>query len=239
MNIAVIFAGGTGQRMNSVSLPKQFLIVHGKPILVHTVSKFQECDQIDKIVIVSLKDYIDYVYDLAKKFDLSKVVSVVAGGTTGQESIYNGLVEAKKFATGNKDIVLVHDGVRPIIDSETIIKNINCVKENGNSITIAKSQETVLIIENDNVQAVEDRSKCFMGRAPQCFYLDDLYNAHLEAKKINKNDFIDSAMLMKHFGHILHTVLGPSNNIKVTTPLDYFMFKAMLDAKESEQIKVV
>ena len=239
MNIALIFAGGTGQRMNSVSLPKQFLIVHGKPILVHTVSHFQECNEIDKIIIVSLKDYIDEVKKLVNEFKLDKVISIVPGGKTGQESIFNGLAEAKKISNSNKDIVLVQDGVRPIIDDVTIKNNIKCVKENGNSITIAKSQETILIIENNTVTNVEDRSKCFMGRAPQSFYLDDLYNAHLKANEINKHDFIDSAMLMRYFGHNLYTVEGPSNNIKVTTPLDFFMFRAMLDAKESEQIKVV
>lgn len=239
MNIAVIFAGGTGQRMNTVSLPKQFLVVHAKPILIHTVLHFEECEEIDKIVIVSLEDYIDYTYKLLEEYNIKKVVSVVKGGNTGQESIYNGLCEAKKHSTSNKDIVLVHDGVRPIIDNETILNNIKCVKENGNSITIAKSQETILVIEGNNVVNVEDRSKCFMGRAPQSFYLVDLYQAHLKAIKDNKLNFIDSAMLMRNYGHKLFTVLGPSNNIKVTTPLDYFMFKAMLDAKESEQIKLV
>lgn len=239
MNIAVIFAGGTGKRMNSTSLPKQFLVAHGVPILIHTVMHFQKCNQIDKIVIVSLKDYIDKVHELVKQYSVTKVVSVVAGGSTGQESIYNGLVEAKKISTDKKDIVLVHDGVRPIIDEDTIVRNIECVKKNGNSITIAKSQETVLIIEGNNVEGVEDRSKCYLGRAPQCFYLDDIYNAHLKAREMNKNDFIDSAMLMKYFGHKLFVTEGPSNNIKVTTPLDYYLFKAMLDAKESEQIATI
>ena len=239
MNIALIFAGGTGQRMNSVALPKQFLIVHGKPIIVHTILHFENCSEIDKIVVVSLEDYIPKVKELKEEFNLTKVVSVVAGGKTGQESIYNGLKEAKRIQESDKDIILIHDGVRPIIDDETIKNNISCVKENGNSITIAKSQETILIIEDNDVENVLDRSKCYMGRAPQSFYLNDIYEAHLKAIEINKFDFIDSAMLMKYFGHKLHTVNGPVNNIKVTTPLDFFLFKAMLDAKESEQIKVV
>ena len=137
MNIAVIFAGGTGQRMNSVSLPKQFLIVHGKPIIVHTVSHFQECDEIDKIVIVSLADYIDTVKNLCNEYNLTKVVSVVAGGSTGQESIYNGLTEAKKISTSAKDIVLVHDGVRPIINDETI-KNKVMDSMNQQSLNVMK-----------------------------------------------------------------------------------------------------
>ncbi len=239
MNIAVIFAGGTGQRMNSVSLPKQFLIVHGKPILVHTVSHFQECNGVDKIIIVSLKEYIDKVKELVKEYSLTKVASIVAGGSTGQESIYNGLVEAKKLSTSDRDVVLIHDGVRPIIDADTIDRNIKCVLEHGSAITVAKSQETVLITDGNSIKDVEDRSKCYLGRAPQSFYLNDIYNAHQKAREMNKNDFIDSAMLMRYFNHQLFTVDGPVNNIKVTTPLDYFLFKAMLDAKESEQIKVV
>ena len=140
------------------------------------------------------------------------------------------------------DVQKLLEGLRIVSEmmtDETIKNNISCVKENGNSITIAKSQETILIIEDNDVENVLDRSKCYMGRAPQSFYLNDIYEAHLKAIEINKFDFIDSAMLMKYFGHKLHTVNGPVNNIKVTTPLDFFLFKAMLDAKESEQIKVV
>ena len=112
MNIAVIFAGGTGQRMNSASLPKQFLMIHGKPILVHTIEKFQMAEGIDKIVVVSLKDYIPMVEDLKRKFNLNKIVSIVSGGANGQESIFNGLLEAEKHSASDQDIVLIHDGVR-------------------------------------------------------------------------------------------------------------------------------
>lgn len=239
MNIAIIFAGGTGQRMNSVSIPKQFLKVHDKEIIVHTIEHFQKCEMIDKIIVVSLEDYIDKVYELKDKYRLSKICSVVKGGSTGQESIYNGLIEAKRTSLDNNDIVIIHDGVRPIIDDKTIRENIVCVKKNGSAITVAKSVETALIIEKDNVEDVIDRSKCYLGRAPQSFYLKDIFAAHEKANSMNKHDFIDSAMLMKYFGHKLFIVDGPQNNIKVTTPMDFFMFKAILDAKENEQIKLV
>lgn len=239
MNIAVIFAGGTGQRMNSVAIPKQFLVVHGKPILVHTLEKFQNCSEVDKIIVVSLESYIDTVKQYRDIFGINKLVDVVVGGATGQESIFNGLVAAKKISSSNNDIVLIHDGVRPIIDEKTIIKNIECVKANGSAITVARSIETALIVENDNVEEVIDRSKCFLGRAPQSFYLSEILEAHNKALKMGKMDFIDSAMLMKFFGKKLFTVDGPAYNIKVTTQLDFFMFKAMLDAKENEQLRLI
>ena len=239
MNIVVIFAGGTGQRMNSVSLPKQFLKVHDKPIIVHTIEKFQNTSSIDKIVVVSIASYIDEVKRLKEVYNLTKIASIVEGGASGQLSIYNGLVEAKKISTSNDDIVLIHDGVRPLIDEETINENIECVKNNGNAITISKAIETVVVINDDVVDNVLDRHFCNLARAPQSFYLKDILECHKKALNDNRTDFIDSAMLMKTYGHKLHTVLGPVNNIKITTPMDFFMFKAILDAKENEQIKIL
>lgn len=239
MNIVVIFAGGTGQRMNSVSLPKQFLKVHDKPIIVHTIEKFQNTSSIDKIVVVSIASYIDEVKRLKEVYNLTKIASIVEGGVSGQLSIYNGLVEAKKISTSNDDIVLIHDGVRPLIDEETINENIECVKNNGNAITISKAIETVVVINNDVVDNVLDRHFCNLARAPQSFYLKDILECHKKALNDGRTDFIDSAMLMKTYGHKLHTVLGPVNNIKITTPMDFFMFKAILDAKENEQIKIL
>lgn len=238
MNIAVIFAGGTGQRMNSGAIPKQFLFVHGKPIIVHTLEHFQNCEEIDKIVVVSLKDYIVKVKEYKELYGISKIVSVVEGGATGQQSIYNGLIEAQRISNDDNTIVLIHDGVRPIIDNETILKNIECVKKNGSSITVARSIETALILDGENVNEVIDRSKCYLGRAPQSFYLNEILEAHQKAISMNKYDFIDSAMMMKYFGKKLYTVEGPAYNIKVTTPLDFYLFKALLDAKENEQIRL-
>ena len=240
MNFALIFAGGTGQRMNTVSLPKQFLQVHGKEIIVHTIHHFQDCSEIDSIVIVCLADYIDFMRTLKEKYQLTKVVDIVPGGRSGQESIFNGLTSINKISSSDDDIVLIHDGVRPLITQQLVIDNIKCVKKNGTSITVAKANETVLVVNgSNNVEKVVDRAACYLGRAPQSFYFRDIYNAHLEANKIDKHDFIDSAMLMQFFGYKMYTVLGPAYNIKVTTPMDFYMFKAMLDAKENEQIKVV
>ena len=240
MNIALIFAGGTGQRMNSVSIPKQFLKVHNKPIIVHTIEKFQKASCIDSIIVVSLSSYIDEMYKLKEEYGLSKVHSIIPGGDTGQLSIYNGLIEAKKISKTDEDIVLIHDGVRPMIDETTILNNIDCVKKNGNAITISKAIETMVVVDdNGTVENVLNRNYCSMARAPQSFYLKDIYSAHVQALSNGISNFIDSAMLMKKYGAKLHTVLGRVNNIKITTPMDFFMFKAILDANETEQIKVL
>ncbi|WP_148880844.1 2-C-methyl-D-erythritol 4-phosphate cytidylyltransferase [Streptococcus sp. Marseille-P7376] len=236
MNIAIIFAGGTGQRMNSKTKPKQFLELHGKPILIYTLEQFQRHEQIDAIVLVCLSEWKDYCQDLIEKFKITKVCSIVSGGATGQESIFNGLDEAfKKFPEDS--IVLIHDGVRPLINAETISKDIECVQKNRSAITVSVASETISLRgENDTVGKIIDRSQCQIAKAPQCFILKDIYQSHLKAQEQGINDFIDSASLMSFFGYTLHTVEGPSENIKITFPSDYYVFRAILEAKENSQI---
>lgn len=238
MNIALIFAGGTGQRMNTSSIPKQFLLVHGKPIIIHTIENFQNSEAIDKIVVASLKDYIQYMFELKEKYKLSKIENVVPGGKNGQESIYNALLEISKFAK-NDDVVLIHDGVRPIVDDDTIKKNIESVKKYGSGITVTPAIEPLLILDDKNKRRVINRKFVHYERAPQSFRFKDIFEAHKMAIKENKLDFIDSGELMSHYGHDLYPIEGSINNIKVTTPMDFFMFKAMLDAKENEQINIL
>ena len=236
MNVALIFAGGTGRRMNTKSTPKQFLKVYGKPILAYTLEKFQHSHDIDAIILVSLSDWIDYAWKIVDQYRLDKVSSIVAGGATGQESIYNGLKEAERLYPSDA-IMLIHDGVRPIVEEETIAEAIASVREYGSAITVSPAIETVIISgKDDTVNRIMDRSDCFYAKAPQCFYLKDLIAAHRRAIADGIETFIDSASLMDHYGHSLHTVHGPANNIKITTPTDYYLFKALVDAKENADI---
>lgn len=234
MNYALIFAGGTGQRMNTKSKPKQFLELHGKPIIIYTIEVFENCESIDGIVVVCLKQWIPYMNTLLQKYFIKKVIDVVPGGTSGQESIMHGVMRLHELCEQDS-IVLVHDGVRPLIDENTIIDNIRCVQENGNAITVTPAVETIAIEEDDDV-AIFNRSKCRLARAPQSFVLKDLYAAHMWAKKESRFDFIDSACLMRSYGQKLHTINGPIENIKITTPMDFYIFRAIEDAKENQQI---
>lgn len=234
-NIAVIFAGGTGKRMNTKSKPKQFLELHGKPILIYTIEKFDNHPEIDGIVLVVLESWIEYCKELINRFNITKVNAIVAGGESALESQRNGLLEAKKI-WGPDSIVLIHDGVRPLIDEETITKNIECVKKYGTAITAIPAIETIAIkTETGSVGKIVERSKVEMVRAPQSFYLKDIVDAQEKAFE-EKHDFIDSASMMQYYGYTLHTVMGLPENIKITTPNDFYTFRALVDAKENSQI---
>lgn len=236
MNYALIFAGGTGQRMNTNSKPKQFLELHGKPIIIYTIEIFEKCKEIDGILIVCLEQWIPYMDLLLKKYYIKKAIDIVPGGINGQDSIFHGVCRLHELCEPDS-IVLVHDGVRPLIDEKTIEDNISCVKENGNAITVTPVVETVAIEnEDDGDISIFDRSRCRLARAPQSFRLKDLYAAHMWAQEENETDFIDSACLMRTFGQKLHTVKGPIENIKITTPMDFYIFRAIEDVKENQQI---
>ena len=183
MNIAVIFAGGTGQRMNTKTLPKQFLELHGKPILVYTLEHFEKHRQIDGIVLVCVQDWLDYCEELLQKYHIKKVKAVVPGGQSGQESIRNGLNKAAELFPQDS-VVLIHDGVRPLIDEETISKDIAGVQQNGSAITVSPAIETIALrSDTGEVGEIIERSRCQMAKAPQCFYLKDILSAHKKPSK--------------------------------------------------------
>lgn len=238
MNIAIIFAGGTGQRMNSRTRPKQFLELHNKPIIIYTIEQFEKHPMIDAIVVVCLAGWEDYLQQLLNRFYIKKVGAIVTGGQTGQESIYLGISKARELY-GTENIVLIHDGVRPLVEEETITKNVQAVNDHGNAITVSSATETIVvnnIKEENRVETIIDRQKCRYAKAPQSFYIEDIYSAHVRAIEDGKRDFIDSASMMLYYGNTLYTVEGTTTNIKITTPTDYYMFRAIIDAKENQQI---
>lgn len=236
MNIAVIFAGGVGSRMNSAGLPKQFLEVNGVPIIIHTLRVFQQSPLIDRIVVACKADYIDYLRDKLALFRLDKVGSVVPGGETGQESIYRGLLAAHEEAGGEEATVLIHDGVRPLIDLDLIRRNLESVSRFGNAVSCAPSKETVVLSgEEGTVAQVLPRDRSLFARAPQSFRLSDILAAHEKARAEGLS-FVDSCSMMLHYGHKIHTVETASQNIKITTPDDFYVFKALLSARENAQI---
>lgn len=237
MNTAVIFAGGVGSRMRSRDLPKQFLNLHDKPIIIHTLEIFENSPEIDAIVIACVREWIEYLEKLVQKFNITKVKKIVSGGKTGQDSIFNGLKAAEEIGNRNEDIVLIHDGVRPLIRTKTIHDDIVSVKEHGSAITSVKVKETVLIVDkSEKIIDVPNRAQSRLARAPQCFYLKDILEAHEKAQESGKHDFIDSCSMMQYYGHDLYLVDGPQENIKVTTPDDFYTMRALLDAREDAQI---
>lgn len=241
MNVAVVFAGGTGQRMNNKTRPKQFLELNGKPILVYTLEVFQNHDSIDAIVLVTLEEWINHCHKLVERYQLKKVQAIVPGGKTAPESTFYGLRKARDLFPEDT-IVLIHDGVRPLVDEETITKCITCTKENGSAITISPAIETITMIdpknrnENPEIIRIIERSECQLARAPQTFYLKDVLPAYESALGNSDKQFIDSATIMMHFGCKLYTIEGKPENIKITTPIDYYMFRAIIDAREKSEV---
>lgn len=228
MNYALIFAGGMGNRMGS-NIPKQFLEVDAKPILIHSVENFSNHPSIDGIVIVSIKEYIHQVQYLIDKFGVGKVMKIVAGGSTGQESIFNGLKALRnELKISENSLILIHDGVRPNINSELISNSIECAINNGNSIAVSDAIETVIYTNsNEGTTRILDRSNCFNAKAPQVFRLGDIYKYHLNAQRDCIFDFVDSATLASYYNVKLATIKCNPDNIKITTPNDYFTFKAL------------
>lgn len=236
MNVALIFAGGVGSRMNHQAKPKQFLELHGKPIIVYTLEIFQSHAEVDAIVVVCVADWIEHMRELLTRYGLTKVVSVVEGGATGQLSIYNGLLAIEQHYP-NDTTVIIHDGVRPLIDHSIISANITQVQATGNAITTAPTVETFVVVDdNMQVQEVPSRPHSRLAKAPQSFLLGDILMVHRSAMKVGLSDVVDSCTLMHHYGHALTLVEGPVENIKITTPTDFYIFRAIIDAREGGQI---
>jgi 2-C-methyl-D-erythritol 4-phosphate cytidylyltransferase len=163
------------------------------------------------------------------------VKDVISGGSTGQESIYNGLSATVKHYPADS-AVLIHDGVRPLIYDTTIYDNIAAVKEYGSCITCVPTTETLVIVNDNDTLNLPPRSKSLLARAPQTYILSEIWEVHQTARADGRNDFIDSCTMMNHYGKKLHTIIGPSENIKITTPTDYFIFRAIEEVRENSQI---
>ena len=235
MTIALIFAGGTGKRMNSRSKPKQFLEMHGKPIIIYTLEHFEYHEEIDGIVVVCIKEWITELKGLLKRYGITKVVKIVSGGATGHDSVYNGLT-AMKDSMGNDDIVLIHDGVRPLIDEELITLNIEAVKRYRNAITCEADKESqIRSFDGKTVFEMPPRDQMYTAKAPQSFYYGDIKTLYEMAKEDGIKS-IDSAQLCSLYHKEMHMVKSTSNNMKITEPADFYICRALYDALEGQQV---
>jgi len=229
MNIAVVFAGGIGLRFGD-NVPKQFLKINKKPILIHTLEHFQNHPNIDKIYISTLSEYIDYVWELVKENNINKVCDIVRGGDCAMESIYNALLVAQEENDKNS-IVLIHDGVRPVLNSEVIDNNINCTIKNGNAITVVPCCETMIASIDGNVaDFVPIRKETFKAQAPQSFRLNEIIEAHkLARNSFGYENIVDNCTLFMKLNKKVYLTQGNFGNIKVTTPEDVYILKGILE----------
>ncbi len=239
MNIAAIFAGGVGKRMKTNGIPKQFLEINDVPIIIYTLRIFEKAKNIDAIVIAGLESHIAYLKELVLKYNITKVLDIVEGGETGQQSIINALNAAKNISKSEEDIVLIHDGVRPIIDEELINENIKNVKKYGTSISCVKQKETTVLSSDLNkINSITNRNQTFIARAPQSFYLKDILKAEERALENGEDNIIDSCSVMMKYGKYStpYITISNSDNIKITTPEDYYVAEALIKARSCKMI---
>lgn len=236
MNVAIIFAGGTGQRMKSTACPKQFLPLYGKPIIIYTLEIFQKHPDIDQIIVPCVEGWEDRLRNMANQFGITKLTQVVPGGQTSQGSKLSALL-ALQGTCREDDIILMHDAVRPLITSKVIDDNLACVQKFGNAITVDPFTETGIVSEDGKtVETTIERQKLYIAKAPQCFYYRDALEAHQRAESMPDTTTIDTCTIMTALGKTLHFVPCECANIKITTPEDYYVFKAIHDLRESQAI---
>lgn len=232
MNIALIIAGGVGARMGQ-DIPKQFLHVYDKPIIVYTMEAFQNHPNVDEIEIVCLEGWHEIVYAYAKQFGITKLKNIVNGGLNGQDSIRNGLLDIVSRHDSDDDIVLIHDAIRPMLSQDIISDNIRVCKKYGNAVTVVPCTAAMLKTF-DSVSSEEQvpRDNLKITQTPQTFYLKDIVAAHKEALKKGITQSVASCTMYIELGRKLHLSIGSEKNLKLTTPEDIEIFKALLNAKK-------
>jgi 2-C-methyl-D-erythritol 4-phosphate cytidylyltransferase len=215
--IAIIPAAGFGVRMKA-DVPKQFLKLEGKPILAVTLEKFNECDLIDGIILVVPADDLKYCTgEIVKKYNLSKVLKITAGGARRQDSVRAGL----KAIEAPCDNVLIHDGVRPFVSMELIAASVKALKKERAVITALPAKDTIKkVSEEGYVLETYERSSLGLVQTPQAFRYEDIYNAHIKAEKEGWKEATDDALLMEKVGIPVRVIPGAEENIKITTPHD-------------------
>ena len=240
MNYAIILAAGVGQRMRNGGLPKQFLKLMGKPIIIYTLEKFEQCEEIDQIVIVCHGSYIAHMNSILKLYQLQKVAKVIVGGSDRQSSLKRGLDTIQEIGGKAEDIVVIHDGVRPLVNTAVISENIRVAKQYGCAITVHLVTESVVITDQDDA-SMEDfkkRADTYSMTAPQTFRLGEIVGAYekIEHMDEGKIPLLDAAMVYAKLGGTVHLVKEQGANIKITTPEDYYFLKAMLELEENKFI---
>lgn len=235
MNVALILAAGVGSRMGNADKPKQFLLIYGKPLMVHTIEAFENHDDIDVVVIVTNEEYLDQVKVWCKQYDLSKVKAVVAGGDSRQKSVFNGLTAIKDIIKDEHDIVTIHDAARPLISYRIITDNIEACKKYKAVDTVIKASDTIVKSEDSaRIADIPNRSELYQGQTPQTFDFSLIYNAHLKSMNGEIKNVTDDAKLVIASGHDVYLVEGSKQNFKITTFDDLMMLKALLKIGKTE-----
>lgn len=231
-NIVLIIAGGVGARMGQ-DIPKQFINVYDKPVIVYTLEAFQKHPSIDAIEVVCLDGWHDVLWAYAKQFGIAKLENIVSGGKNGQDSIRNGLYDIASRHNGSDDIVLVHDAIRPMVSNDIISDNIRVCRQYGNAITVVPCTAAMLkTFDSLSTEEQVPRDNLKITQTPQAFFLQDIIAASKEALKKGITNSVASCTMYIELGRKLYMSAGSEKNLKLTTAEDIEIFKALLNAKK-------
>lgn len=236
MNIALIIAGGSGLRMGQ-EIPKQFLNVYDKPVIIYTLEAFQKHKDIDVIAVVCIDGWQHVLEVYARQFNITKLKHIVNGGECGQASIRNGVMKLEQ-EYGRDNIVLIHDAIRPMLSEKIISDCIEVTKKNGNAITVIPCAEAMLVTKD---QQSSDKSyardNLKRTQTPQGFNLGFICDLHREAMAKNILNSVASCTLMIELNKTCYFCHGSEKNIKLTTVEDLDIFKALLKEKRAEWLR--
>ncbi|SHI14365.1 2-C-methyl-D-erythritol 4-phosphate cytidylyltransferase [Sporanaerobacter acetigenes] len=224
----IVAAAGMSNRMRS-RINKQFIFIDNKPVLAHTLEKFEMCKYVDEIIVVAKEDEIDYCKkEIVKKYDFKKVSKVVKGGKERQDSVYNGLLALDEKCK----IVLIHDGARPFVKVKNIEDGISGVTKYGACVVGAPVKDTIKVVDDNNdIKNTPHRSQIWAAQTPQCFWRHIIMQAYKAALDDNFTG-TDDSMLVERLGVPVKMIMGSYENIKITTPDDLIVAESMLKDKE-------
>lgn len=235
-NIALIIAGGSGARMQQ-DIPKQFLTVNERPVIVYTLEAFEKHPEIEDIAVVCIEGWEQVLSAYAKQFNITKLKHIVPGGANGQDSIRNGVMELEKHYKKD-DYVLIHDAIRPMVSAEIISDNIRVAREYGNAITVIPCAEAMLTTDDGKESKdTYPRDNLKRTQTPQAFRIGDICDLHRRALEAGITNSVASCTLKIEMGEKVYFSAGSEKNIKLTTVEDIDIFKALLIAKRSDWLK--
>ena len=238
MNIALLIAGGSGNRMGQ-DIPKQFMHIDGSPIIIWTMKSFQSHPDIDAIAVVCLKGWDTVLQAYANQFNITKLKWIFPGGDSGMESIHNGIYGLKEEGCSDDDLVLIHDSVRPLLSQDIISSNIAICKAYGYAITGIRCREAILESEDGfSTNTSIPRDKLIRTQTPQTFRLGNILRVHEEAKEKGIIDSVASCTLVAEVGgREMHIVPGSEKNLKITTVEDLEILKALMHINKEDWLK--
>ena len=237
MVAALLTAAGTGTRMGQ-DIPKQFMHVENKPLIIHTMEAFQNHPGVDAIMVVTLPAWMAVLQAYASQFNITKLRWVVPGGATGQESIHNGLMALKEDLSPD-DIVMIHDGNRCLVSSEIISNSLATFHEHGSAVAAIPCVEAVFRSNDDGISSDISipREQLFRTQTPHTYTLEKLLWAHEEAEKRQITNTAASCTLMQALGETVYFSKGSETNLKITTVDDMLIFEALLHTKKDSWLK--